>query len=74
MEFPNVTEIIELLHEVEPTGTKADRFARGGSKMNGATWVKALDYILTACYLFAFGSFAFWTIKTIVEWLPLISR
>lgn len=74
MEFPNVTEIINLLHEVKPTGTPTDRRARGGMVLRNKWLIQATDYILTAAYLVGFSSVAFWGIKTVIEWLPLLSK
>jgi len=74
MQFPNATEIINLLHEVEPTGTPADDRARGGMLMRNPMLLKATDYVLTAVYIIGYSSLIFWGLKTVIAWLPLLSK
>jgi hypothetical protein len=53
-DYPKISEVIELLSESEPIGTKEDRFARGSNELDSVWVIRLFDYILTALYLSAY--------------------
>lgn len=64
-DYPKISEVIELLSESEPIGTKEDRFARGSNELD----VESAYYVGMGCLRIAFIATALVSCTILYLWL-----
>lgn len=72
MEYPKISEVLEMLQEVDNFDTQELRFANGESEIKHSIWINIADYLLTVLYLSGLGYFIYWLIKSILTWLSIL--